>query len=90
MFCAELPIFMREHLNGMYRADVYFLCKTLAETPVFLVLPLLFISLPYYLIGLNPEPARFFLACLVIVLVANVATSFGADHAMLVKQAKVG
>ena len=77
VFCAELPIFMREHLNGMYRADVYFLCKTLAETPVFLVLPLLFISLPYYLIGLNPEPTRFFLACLIIVLVANVATSFG-------------
>lgn len=77
VFCAELPIFMREHRNGMYRSDVYFLCKTLAETPVFLVLPLLFISVPYYLIGLNPEPARFFLACLVIVLVANVATSFG-------------
>lgn len=77
VFCAELPIFMREHANGMYRVDVYFLCKTLAETPVFLVLPLLFISLPYYLIGLNPEPARFFLACLIIVLVANVATSFG-------------
>jgi len=23
VFCAELPIFLREHFNGMYRTDVY-------------------------------------------------------------------
>jgi len=68
---------MREHLNGMYRTDVYFLSKTLAELPLFLFLPVLFLSVPYYLIGLNPDPMRFALALLVITLVANVATSFG-------------
>ncbi|CAG0919855.1 unnamed protein product, partial [Notodromas monacha] len=27
VFCQELPIFLREHFNGMYRVDVYFLSK---------------------------------------------------------------
>ena len=30
-FPVELPVFMREHKNGMYRTDVYFLTKTIAE-----------------------------------------------------------
>jgi len=25
VFCMELPIFLREHFNGMYRTDVYFI-----------------------------------------------------------------
>lgn len=35
VFCQELPIFLREHFNGMYRTDVYFLSKTLAELPLY-------------------------------------------------------
>ena len=27
VICAELPIFLREHHNGMYRTDTYFLTK---------------------------------------------------------------
>jgi hypothetical protein len=30
-FCVELPIFLREHNNGMYRVDIYFVSKMLAE-----------------------------------------------------------
>jgi hypothetical protein len=39
VICLELPIFMREHYNGMYRVDVYFLAKQLAEMPIFLLTP---------------------------------------------------
>ncbi|XP_032241524.2 protein white [Nematostella vectensis] len=31
VFPIELPVFLRDHKNGMYRTDVYFLCKTLTE-----------------------------------------------------------
>ena len=27
VFCSELPVFRREHFNGLYRTDVYFLAK---------------------------------------------------------------
>ncbi|KAM3961766.1 LOW QUALITY PROTEIN: eye pigment precursor family transporter white [Aphomia sociella] len=77
VFCAELPIFIREHHNGMYRADVYFLSKTLAEAPVFATIPLVFTTIVYYMIGLNPAPERFFIASGLAALITNVATSFG-------------
>lgn len=68
---------MREHYNGMYRVDVYFLCKTLAEVPIFLAIPITFTSITYYAIGLNPGLNHFITAVIIISLVANVATSFG-------------
>ncbi|XP_066997539.2 protein white-like [Anabrus simplex] len=77
VFCSELPVFMREHFNGMYRTDVYFLSKTLAEVPIFIAIPIIFTAIAYYLVGFNPAPERFFLAMFIVTLVANVATSFG-------------
>ncbi|CAG9585745.1 unnamed protein product [Danaus chrysippus] len=77
VFCSELPIFIREHHSGMYRADVYFLSKTLAEAPVFATIPLVFTTIAYYMIGLNPSPERFFIASGLAALITNVATSFG-------------
>ena len=32
VFCSELPVFRREHFNGLYRTDVYFLAKQVALT----------------------------------------------------------
>lgn len=77
LFCSEFPIFLREHTNGMYRTDVYFLCKTIAEIPLFTVLPVVYISVCYYMIGLNPDVTRFFTAMAILVLVAHVVLGFG-------------
>ncbi|XP_049938063.1 protein white-like isoform X2 [Schistocerca serialis cubense] len=77
VFCSEMPVFLHEHRSGMYRVDVYFLAKTLAELPIFSAIPCLFTAVSYYLVGLNPAPERFFCCILVAILVTNVATSFG-------------
>nr|NP_001403473.1 protein white [Cimex lectularius] len=77
VFCAELPIFMRECTNGMYRSDVYFLSKTLAEFPIFIALPSLFTTIIYYMIGMNPPIERFLGAMVAMILVGNCSTSFG-------------
>ncbi|XP_070153101.1 protein white-like [Polyergus mexicanus] len=77
VFCAELPIFLREHRNGMYRTDVYFICKTLTEAPIFLAIPLMFTVIVYPMIGLYPDVKHFFIAAAVLTLVGNVSTSFG-------------
>ena len=65
----ELPIFLREHFNGMYRTDVYFISKQLAELPSFIVSPILFVAIFYYMVGLNPDFKRFVICCLIILLV---------------------
>lgn len=78
----ELPVFLREHFNGMYRTDIYFLSKTTADLPVYIVFPFLFVAIPYYAIGLNPDVGRFFIACGIVILLANVATSFGNEFTL--------
>ena len=61
----------------MYRTDVYFLCKGFADLPVFIIFPFVFVSIVYFIIGLNPEWDRYLIACGIVILVANVAASFG-------------
>lgn len=77
VFCLELPIFLREHFNGMYRTDVYYLSKQLAEFPIFVITPILFCAIYYYMVGMNQEFDRFCIACLVLIVVTQVVVSFG-------------
>ena len=73
IFCTELPIFLREHFNGMYRTDVYYLARQLVELPIFVFTPILYCSIYYYLVGMNGEGfERFAIACLVLILVTQV------------------
>ncbi|KAK7066126.1 ATPase activity protein [Halocaridina rubra] len=76
-FCVTLPIFLREHFSGMYRTDVYYIAKSVAEVPLSFILPLFFSGIAYYMIGLNPAAERFFTCLGLLVLIANVSTSFG-------------
>jgi hypothetical protein len=61
----------------MYRTDVYFLSKTLAELPFYIFFPALFISIVYFMIGLNSDLEAFLKTLGVVLLVANSAASFG-------------
>ncbi|KAG0728523.1 Protein white [Chionoecetes opilio] len=76
-FSAEMPLFLREHWNGLYRTDVYFLTRNLVELPLYIISPFGFVCITYYMIGLRPEPEHFFLTSLIIILVANTAVSYG-------------
>lgn len=77
VFCAELPVFLREHRSRLYRTDTYFLGKSLAELPLFMLVPFIFISITYPMIGLRPTFLNYLVALGIIALVANVSTSFG-------------
>jgi len=77
VFCQELPIFLRDHFNGMYRTDTYFLAKQLAELPLFLLTPLLFVVIMYFMVGLNAQADKFFICCGIVELVVQVVVSFG-------------
>jgi hypothetical protein len=45
----------------MYRTDVYFLSKTIAELFVYILFPFIAFAIPYYAVGLNPAVDRFFI-----------------------------
>jgi len=77
VFCVELPVFMRESRSRLYRTDTYFLGKTLAELPLFIIVPFVFVAISYPLVGLQAGWMHFFNAFFIITLICNVATSFG-------------
>lgn len=72
-----MPVFLRESRSNLYRTDTYFLGKTVAELPLFLVIPLIFTSITYPMIGLRADWTAFAITCALVTLVANVSTSFG-------------
>ncbi|KAK8377184.1 hypothetical protein O3P69_013671 [Scylla paramamosain] len=84
-FSAEMPLFLREHWNGLYRTDVYFLTRNLVELPFFILSPFGFMAIAYYMVGLRPEAERFFMASFIIIIVANVAVSYGYMISCLAK-----
>lgn len=77
VFSAEMPIFLREHKGGLYRTDTYFTAKTLAELPMFVLFPCLFIAICYPMIGLNPSWQAFAMCMVIAVLTTNTVCSFG-------------
>ena len=76
-FCAEIPLFFREHHNGMYRVDIYFLCKTIADIPIFTLVPIIYVTTLYYMVGLNSKFSCYLIALTVVILVTHCAVSFG-------------
>ncbi|XP_044753411.1 protein white-like isoform X3 [Coccinella septempunctata] len=76
-FCGELPLFLREHKNGMYRSDVYFLSKMLADIPSFTILNVLMTSICYICIGLNPQWPKVLNAVGIMLLVVYTVMSAG-------------
>ena len=56
----------------MYRTDVYYLCKQLAEFPLFVITPILFNAIYYYMVGMNSAFDRFLIATLIILIVTQV------------------
>jgi len=77
IFCSELPVFKREHYGGMYRVDTYFIAKQLVDLPLYLLEPVILTTILYWMVGLNPDVLRFFIACGIILLVTQVVLSVG-------------
>ncbi|XP_028399573.1 protein white-like isoform X2 [Dendronephthya gigantea] len=77
VFPVEVPVFLREHKNGMYRTDTYYLAKTLAEVPIFSFAAVLLITICYWMAGLREEADAFFVCVGIGVLIVNTAASYG-------------
>jgi hypothetical protein len=76
-FPAEKAVLSREHSNGLYSIFPYFLSKILSELPFQILVPFLFSSIFYYLVGLNPGVGQFFTFCAIIILLSVTSCSLG-------------
>merc|ERR1712228_112778 len=51
VFSGMFPLYLKEHWNGMYRADVFFLTRNIVELPIYVFGPFLFITVAYWMVG---------------------------------------
>nr|QNH67970.1 ATP-binding cassette transporter subfamily G-like protein 4 [Brachionus plicatilis] len=77
-FPVEIPIFLREHQNGLYMVLPYYLSKVVVDLPKFILLPFIFITINYWMSNLNNDVGRFFICVGIVILVANAAVAFGS------------
>ncbi|KAG0729899.1 Protein white [Chionoecetes opilio] len=76
-FCSQKELFLREHQNGMYRPDVYFISKNLVEAPVFTLYSIMYTTIFYLLAGYSLEWDRYLICVGTAVMLAWCAVSFG-------------
>ena len=69
----ELSVFMRERAANTYRVSAYYVAKIIAEFPNQVIFPLIFSSIAYWMVGLNPNVQNFFIFVLIIFLVSYTA-----------------
>ncbi|CAH2007438.1 unnamed protein product [Acanthoscelides obtectus] len=76
-FPENTPIFIREYKSGLYHPATYYLSRILSMLPGFILEPVIFISLAYWLTGLQRTFDAFALTTTVIILTMNVASACG-------------
>ncbi|XP_064110769.1 protein scarlet-like isoform X3 [Macrobrachium nipponense] len=78
IFPQEMPLFLREYKNGIYRADTYYLSKMVALVPGFIVDPVVFCLICYWMVGLQRHAYHFFMTVLITIFTANTASACGS------------
>ncbi len=77
-FLPERVALRRELGSGDYRLSAYFVAKTLASTPVRVLLPWAFVSVSYFLMDAQPSAKVYFSLTALVVLATLVGNSIGA------------
>uniref|UniRef100_A0A8C1J8B4 Broad substrate specificity ATP-binding cassette transporter ABCG2 n=1 Tax=Cyprinus carpio TaxID=7962 RepID=A0A8C1J8B4_CYPCA len=76
LFITERKLFIHEYTSGYYRVSVYFLSKILSDIITQRTVPtILFTCVVYFMIGLKPTVAAFFIFMLTVILVSCAAVS---------------
>eukprot|EP00737_Agarophyton_chilense_P000732 gb/GEZJ01000808.1/.p1 GENE.gb/GEZJ01000808.1/~~gb/GEZJ01000808.1/.p1 ORF type:complete len:707 (-),score=73.98 gb/GEZJ01000808.1/:4786-6906(-) len=91
-FPTEKQVLNKDRASGAYRLSAYYFAKSMMETPVDMLTPIVFSSIVYWVVGLNPKISAFVLYIVVLVLDVLVAQSVGLLVSALfmdIKQAQV-
>ncbi|KAI9593459.1 P-loop containing nucleoside triphosphate hydrolase protein [Syncephalis fuscata] len=89
VFSMERSTFARENHSGLYGLPAFFFSKLAVELPIYLLTPTLLVSATYWAIGLNHDVGRFFLACLIAILLSGAGMSMGLAAASFFNELSV-
>ncbi|KQS70034.1 uncharacterized protein Dere_GG24450, isoform B [Drosophila erecta] len=73
----DSAVFIREYYNGWYSLGAYYLSKVLADLPLQLTCPTMFISIGYFMTGQPPESQRFAMCWAMCVMTAFIGHFIG-------------
>lgn len=76
-FPPERKILAKERASGMYRLSAYFMSRIIADLPMELALPTIFLTIAYWMSGLKPTAGHFFLTLLALLLSVLVSQGLG-------------
>ncbi|XP_068645009.1 ABC transporter G family member 9-like [Aristolochia californica] len=76
-FPQERLMLTKERASGMYRLSSYFMARMAGDMPMDVVLPIVFVTMTYWMGGLNPGAAHFFYTLAVVLLCVLVAQGLG-------------
>uniref|UniRef100_A0AC35G1S5 Uncharacterized protein n=1 Tax=Panagrolaimus sp. PS1159 TaxID=55785 RepID=A0AC35G1S5_9BILA len=78
VFADEMPVFLRENHGNIYRTDAYFIGKNLAEIPQYIILPVIYSIILFFMAGIHgDEIGQFIIFMFVNIIVTNLAVSVG-------------
>mmetsp|Transcript_19821 Transcript_19821/g.17547 ORF Transcript_19821/g.17547 Transcript_19821/m.17547 type:complete len:739 (+) Transcript_19821:88-2304(+) len=77
VFIVEKTIVMRERQAHCYYLWIYYFTKLTTQLPVDVIVPCIFASIVYWIVGLNPDPIAFLIFLLLTVLISLSAVGLG-------------
>ncbi|XP_054167693.1 ATP-binding cassette subfamily G member 4-like, partial [Oppia nitens] len=76
-FPIELNTFVKERFNKWYTTWSYFMAKSIVDIPVVVVIPVIYVTVMWWITGEEWDPKRYLLTQLVVLLVSIASHSLG-------------
>lgn len=77
IFSQERPVFIRERLSNTYRTSAYYIGRSFAYLPLELALPVIMLSISYFVVNLDKDGYVFFLTIASCWLATWMASAYG-------------
>lgn len=76
-FSEERKVFLKEENAGLYTLPQYFLSRNLIELPYTIIVPMIYLLINYWMVGLANTAEQFFTLYFIIVVMSFSAASLG-------------